>query len=378
MGLDPNIVLQMLMQRRAEERDDLRRRDDDRQRMGQQEFALGLQLAQDPNFDVQKYIPTAGNLSPAKAGLLVELQTAHKKKLKSEQALNSAGATAATTPMGGGTLGANPNLDEVLASLRSVEAQQGPPSRGAFAPEVAESLAMVDTAAQQQASQSRASSAAFYADIEKQALIENLKEERKDRRAAAKLAAEQSGKNFSTAADRRKEFSGLQPVKDFVTQRNAMSRIVASAKDPSPAGDLALIFNYVKVLDPGSTVREGEFANVAASGAFGERIAGAVQQVSNGKRLTDVQRRDFVNRSKMLFQAAESDHNYLADQFKSQAKREGLDPKDVVIDFAPRISSSVDVPAPPPEVPDAQFVAKDKNGNPIFVDANGRRFVVEP
>ena len=50
--------------------------------------------------------------------------------------------------------------------------------------------------------------------------------------------------------DARKEFTGLKPVKDFSEVSFAFSRIVRSAADPSPAGDLALIFNFMKVLDP--------------------------------------------------------------------------------------------------------------------------------
>ena len=66
----------------------------------------------------------------------------------------------------------------------------------------------------------------------------------------------ESGPNAEAISTARREFSGLPAVKSFAEQASAYGRVVASAEDPSPAGDLALIFNYMKVLDPGSTVRD--------------------------------------------------------------------------------------------------------------------------
>jgi hypothetical protein len=57
----------------------------------------------------------------------------------------------------------------------------------------------------------------------------------------------------------------LKGSKVFVDTKDAYTRIQDSASDPSAAGDLALIFNYMKMLDPGSTVREGEFATAQDS-----------------------------------------------------------------------------------------------------------------
>ena len=44
---------------------------------------------------------------------------------------------------------------------------------------------------------------------------------------------------------------------DFSKQVGAYNRMVASSQDPSPAGDLSLIFNYMKVLDPGVRLGKG-------------------------------------------------------------------------------------------------------------------------
>jgi hypothetical protein len=103
----------------------------------------------------------------------------------------------------------------------------------------------------------------------------------------------------------RKEFNTLDSVKAISSQVAAFGRIVASAEDPSAAGDLALIFNYMKILDPGSTVREGEFANAQNSGGIDDKSIALYNSVINGTRLSQTQRDDFLKRASMLYQEAE-------------------------------------------------------------------------
>ena len=93
---------------------------------------------------------------------------------------------------------------------------------------------------------------------------------------------------------------------EFEKQRGAWARVQASAEDPSPAGDLALIFNFMKVLDPGSTVREGEFAQVGAAGSLPTQVQRMYDQWATGQKLTPPQRADVVDRAKKLFTSAEA------------------------------------------------------------------------
>jgi hypothetical protein len=108
-----------------------------------------------------------------------------------------------------------------------------------------------------------------------------------------------------TLKELRQEFQNLSSVKDVSMQVSAFGRIIASASDPSPAGDLALIFNYMKILDPGSTVREGEFANAQNSGGIDDKTVALYNQVIKGTRLSQTQRDDFLGRAAMLYEEAE-------------------------------------------------------------------------
>ena len=104
----------------------------------------------------------------------------------------------------------------------------------------------------------------------------------------------------------RKEYNSLDEVKAFKPVRAAFLKVRQSAEKPSAAGDLALVFNYMKILDPGSVVREGEFKTAADATAWLQKseadgvaipapIAQAIRKLKDGTILTDAQRKDFVN-----------------------------------------------------------------------------------
>ena len=131
-----------------------------------------------------------------------------------------------------------------------------------------------------------------------------------------------------------------QLSKTFIGVRDAHQRVMASANDPSAAGDLALIFNYMKVLDPTSVVRESEFAQAARTGAFGERIKSAVEQVISGKRLSNEIRRDFLDRSGRLYSDAETNQVDLEKRFTDISTRSKVNPENVVIPYRTSKSKS--------------------------------------
>lgn len=91
--------------------------------------------------------------------------------------------------------------------------------------------------------------------------------------------------------------------KEFKTVEDSFARIQAVALKPSAAGDLALIFNFMKMLDPGSTVRETEFANAQNAAGVPEIVRAQWARLKNGERLGEVQRADFLGQTEALFAA---------------------------------------------------------------------------
>lgn len=118
--------------------------------------------------------------------------------------------------------------------------------------------------------------------------------------------------------------------KNFYTVRDSFNKIQASASDPSAAGDLSLIFAYMKILDPTSVVREGEQASAQNAGSAWDRVGAQYNKVVNGQRLTEAQRKDFVNRAKQLFNASKSQQDQTRKEFSDRATKFGI-PTDLVV-----------------------------------------------
>lgn len=148
---------------------------------------------------------------------------------------------------------------------------------------------------------------------------------------ADKKAKDLSKETFNNEAKLRGEFTKV--AKDFISVNDAHNRVLAAADDPSAAGDLALIFNYMKVLDPGSTVREGEFATAQNAGSIPDIIRAQYNKVARGERLSKTQRSDFVDRSGRLHSAQLATHRRNEENFTALSNRNQLNPENVVIDF---------------------------------------------
>lgn len=151
--------------------------------------------------------------------------------------------------------------------------------------------------------------------------------------AQAKKAAMDSGTDKLTR-DRaltntlRGDYDSLS--KDYRTIRDSYNRLLAAASDPSAAGDLAIIFNYMKILDPTSVVRESEFATAENAAGVPIAVRNLWNKALTGERLA-WNREDFVKTAKGQFQAKETTQKQLAQRYKALAKREGLNPDDIIL-----------------------------------------------
>lgn len=151
---------------------------------------------------------------------------------------------------------------------------------------------------------------------------------------------------FTQANALRDEFGKL--TADFRVVQSAFENIRSAAKANDGAGDMSLLYSYVKLLDPTSVVRESEFATAAASGSFGERVQGAVARVLSGARMPETLRDSFIREAKNLYGNQRKAHDSIADQYERLAKRFNIEPDKVVTRFA---RPQEDEPSePPPEV----------------------------
>jgi hypothetical protein len=148
------------------------------------------------------------------------------------------------------------------------------------------------------------------------------------------IKAKKEKVRFDNSTKLRGEFIGQS--KDFKKVADANERVIAAAEDPSAAGDMALIFNFMKVLDPGSTVREGEFATAQNATGVSGRVQSLYNNIVRGERMTEAQRADFTGRTQKLFKSAQKQQDVLRGQYDKLANKFGLDPSTVLVDVVDR------------------------------------------
>jgi hypothetical protein len=145
----------------------------------------------------------------------------------------------------------------------------------------------------------------------------------------------------------RSEFETLPVVKNFSEVRQAYKTI--QALPATKAGDLTLLVKYMKLIDPSSSVREGELATADQAGGVPSWIVAQYNRLNSGAgRLDPELRKDFLSRSGDLYQSYLGSHRNLEGQYRDIATRRGLDPRNVVTDFV----GQDDAPAAPTPTPD--------------------------
>jgi len=132
---------------------------------------------------------------------------------------------------------------------------------------------------------------------------------------------------FGNEKDLFQQYSNSDPVKTYETVKSSFERVKESAKQQSGAGDMGLIYGYMRMLDPGSVVRESEFKIAAQAGDYGEQIQGFVTSILNGQRLPESQRQEFVKNAEALYAQSAGNLADINAQFTERAKAAGVDPK---------------------------------------------------
>jgi hypothetical protein len=163
----------------------------------------------------------------------------------------------------------------------------------------------------------------------------------------------------------------LSQSKDFADTATSYQRIIDSSKNPSAAGDLSLIYNYMKMLDPGSTVREGEFATAQNAGSLSQSLIGQYNKILSGERLAPELRNDFINRAGKLYSGQKERHAQRVSEFQGIAIRSGLDPKNITINLETPIKGFGDKSAAKPRQINSQAEYDALPSGTEYIDSEG-------
>jgi hypothetical protein len=153
-------------------------------------------------------------------------------------------------------------------------------------------------------------------------------ESRQVRVAGAGVPSQQPG--FKDAGELRKEYNALPQVKAFSEVQNAFDQIKTGINATSAAGDLTAATKFMKLLDPGSVVRESELGMAMAATGVLDRALAYKDFIAKGTKLSPAQRTDFLNVANQLYGAAASRKREIDTQYADIAKTGGLDPNLVI------------------------------------------------
>lgn len=133
------------------------------------------------------------------------------------------------------------------------------------------------------------------------------------------------------AQNLRKEFDALPEVKNYSVVRSALANIKSASANG--VGDLSTIFAYMKLLDPNSSVREGEAAAASNAGGVPESIRALWNKALGQGSLTEPLRKQFIAEATRIEQQQRKFYDRAASNYRRMAQANGLNPNDVVINL---------------------------------------------
>lgn len=149
-------------------------------------------------------------------------------------------------------------------------------------------------------------------------------------------------KTFEQEEKLRKEFQGRTKV--YGELGTTFNNIKSSAEAKNGPGDIALITGFMKMLDPGSVVRETEFATARDTAGLYERLLNTSQKLQSGQlfALDSKQRQEYVNLAKQYLDSAQKKAGEDKTALGVVVKNYRLNPENV---FGPETTAA---PAPTP------------------------------
>ena len=124
--------------------------------------------------------------------------------------------------------------------------------------------------------------------------------------------------------------SFLNQAQPHIQISQAYRKIVSAPE--TAAGDMSRIFGYMKILDPGSTVREGEYASAEKARGVPASVMAQYNRVLNGQRLTPQQRNEFTQSAGDLVNSQKQQFADVAKYYGDISGRYGVNPENIIYD----------------------------------------------
>jgi hypothetical protein len=160
-------------------------------------------------------------------------------------------------------------------------------------------------------------------------------------------------KGFENERGLGKDFRAEPIYKDFSDMQTAYTQVVSSLKQGTPIGDVAGATKVMKLLDPGSVVRESELGIAMAAGGRMDRLQNYFSNMMSGQKLTPQQRDDFERLSNELYAAAGQAYNQKRSEYLQMGDAYGFKNLETVLGKPASIPSIMRQPGAPALAPSA-------------------------
>ena len=176
-------------------------------------------------------------------------------------------------------------------------------------------------------------------ELERNAIMDNRAMTQQERQAKLDENS-QKQQVFNQANTLRDEFNNSIATKNYQTVQPNIGTINTVWKDPSKtnaAGDMAGIFAYMKMLDPNSTVREGEYAKAEQTAGIPTYVSNLYNKALTGENSSEGQRRNFMEAANKMNSNFTKELDKNISRYKNIAQRNNINIKDVTQGFGPPI-----------------------------------------
>lgn len=151
-------------------------------------------------------------------------------------------------------------------------------------------------------------------------------------------------KLWKDAESMRKEFTNLPDVKEFAPFENAYKGLRAALAKPGGVGSTAAIFNFMKLIDPGVAVMEGDVERIRASAGPAAKFADLYEYAKSGNTLPATVRSELEAMAGELYAIRKERYEERRKQYEGLAKKRGVDPGDVLPPSTSAISTPQRIP----------------------------------
>ena len=119
----------------------------------------------------------------------------------------------------------------------------------------------------------------------------------------------------------------------IVDKEDSYNRLISSQDNETGTGpsDLTLMVNFMKIIDPGAAVQEGDKTNFINTAAIDDKIFEQWEKVSTGGFLTNKQRSQYVNQATKMYKQAFKDYQKRAKGYEKPIINKGLNRENVFV-----------------------------------------------